>query len=370
MESSPKQLNHLNSNLISCIFDYIDMDDIPMILNKKVFKAIINSKYSRSIGKKIVKIDLSQVKTIKKIDLSGNENIEYISCISHYETKLGIVLLLGFCLGLIQQYDGDSKKIISSNNKLFTHNISSLIQLKKDNDEILLAGTSDQPSFIIFDEKYNIFKKIEIDTNIYYLEILEETNILLISTFSRVEFYSYLSDTYLESIHGHGNYIYRTIQLRDFNPNYLATCSYDKTVKLWNIEKRSEIKTFSGHSDSVWWIEYLKEFNLEIIASCSTDNTLRLWNINSLQCVKVIKMILPNIVFLYQKSFFLKNQFILATRGLELFQISDDYNVNSLEKIISELEQISFSYLVLKQNEALIFISNYGGELIFFQINF
>ena len=43
--------------------------------------------------------------------------------------------------------------------------------------------------------------------------------------------------------------------------------------------------------------------------------------------------------------------------------------ISKLEKIISELEQISFSYLVLKQNEALIFISNYGGELIFFQIN-
>ena len=295
-------------------------------------------------------------------------NPGYVSCISHYETKLKTILLFGFFSGIVLQYDFNIDKIISFK-ALFSHNVSCLIQLKTDTEKIMLAGTSDQPSFLIFDEDYNILKSLEIGTNIYYLELLDEKNVLLVSTFSMVEFYCYHTEDYLPPIKGHDNYIYRTLQLREYNIDFLATCSYDKTVKLWSIETRKEIFTFEGHNDSVWWIEYLKEFNREIIASCSSDNTLRLWNIRNLQCVNTIIIDFPNILFLFQKSYFLSNQFLLATTKLELYKINETNQVELVEKIIPETEQISYAYMVLsKNNNVLLVVGNYGADIKIFSI--
>ena len=72
------------------------------------------------------------------------------------------------------------------------------------------------------------------------------------------------------------------------NANILITSSSEPELEVWSFDLRnSDLKLLSileGHSMS---IIYLKEFpNLNCIASCSKDKTMKLWNIYKKICVK------------------------------------------------------------------------------------
>ena len=55
---------------------------------------------------------------------------------------------------------------------------------------------------------------------------------------------------------------------------YIASSSYDRTIKIWDPSTGSLIQTLVGHSLYVWSLETLKNGNL---ASSSADKTIKLW---------------------------------------------------------------------------------------------
>lgn len=64
-----------------------------------------------------------------------------------------------------------------------------------------------------------------------------------------------------------------------FHPtkNLVASCSYDKSVKLWNADTGDELWTVSGHSrdvNSVFWSP-----DGAMLASGSHDKTVRIWEV-------------------------------------------------------------------------------------------
>ena len=67
----------------------------------------------------------------------------------------------------------------------------------------------------------------------------------------------------------------------------LVSGSYDKTVKLWDIQTGGVVKTFLGHTDKVWSASISAD--LTIIASGSFDQTIRLWNIQTGECYQTIQ---------------------------------------------------------------------------------
>ena len=68
--------------------------------------------------------------------------------------------------------------------------------------------------------------------------------------------------------------------LRELNRNKLVSSSWDKTLKVWNINKDSltPIKTLEGHNNGVFQAIPLTK---DTIASGSEDKTIRIWNINT-----------------------------------------------------------------------------------------
>jgi WD40 repeat protein len=64
-----------------------------------------------------------------------------------------------------------------------------------------------------------------------------------------------------------------------FSPDgkYLASGSWDKTVKLWSVESQKEVTTLQGHSSYVYSVAFSPDG--KYLASGSKDNTVKLWNI-------------------------------------------------------------------------------------------
>ncbi len=57
----------------------------------------------------------------------------------------------------------------------------------------------------------------------------------------------------------------------------IASCSFDKTIKLWNSENGKLNTTLKGHEDIVRGICYSQDG--KTLASCSDDKTIKLWDL-------------------------------------------------------------------------------------------
>ena len=66
-----------------------------------------------------------------------------------------------------------------------------------------------------------------------------------------------------------------------FNPNgtLLASGSRDNTIKLWNLETKTEIATLEGHNGSVNSVAFNP--NKAKLISGSDDGTIKLWNLET-----------------------------------------------------------------------------------------
>jgi polycomb protein EED len=81
------------------------------------------------------------------------------------------------------------------------------------------------------------------------------------------------------TLSGHGDEI-TDLQFSPTNEWLLLSASYDESIRLWNLQRGTNVAVFTGHDGhrrqvlSVAWHFSGKEF-----ASCGMDNTIKLWNV-------------------------------------------------------------------------------------------
>lgn len=73
-----------------------------------------------------------------------------------------------------------------------------------------------------------------------------------------------------------------------FSPSdrLLATGSGDKTIKMWNLDDFTCIKTFEGHTNSVLRIDFIS-MGLQLVTSAS-DGLVKVWNVLDEECVTTL----------------------------------------------------------------------------------
>jgi hypothetical protein len=59
----------------------------------------------------------------------------------------------------------------------------------------------------------------------------------------------------------------------------LATCSYDRTVKLWDVATGKELRTLKEHSDAVYSVSFRKDGVL--LASAGADRAVKVWKVST-----------------------------------------------------------------------------------------
>ena len=76
----------------------------------------------------------------------------------------------------------------------------------------------------------------------------------------------------------------------DATQQYFLSASRDKTICLWDARDEQEImpiKTYTGHSD--WVQKAIFHPNAPQIASCSKDKTVKIWNKDSGECMHTLE---------------------------------------------------------------------------------
>jgi WD40 repeat protein len=70
----------------------------------------------------------------------------------------------------------------------------------------------------------------------------------------------------------------------------LASSSDDLTIKLWDLEQQSCLKTFTGHSREIRAVIFIpaSATTPELLVSASDDLTIRIWDIALGECLKIL----------------------------------------------------------------------------------
>ena len=83
----------------------------------------------------------------------------------------------------------------------------------------------------------------------------------------------------VKSFQAHATRINR-IKQSPFNNQYVATCSADGTVKIWNVSVTNWtlIRTYTGHTSELNELEYVNE---DTMATGGYDQTIHIWSLST-----------------------------------------------------------------------------------------
>jgi WD40 repeat protein len=177
--------------------------------------------------------------------------------------------------------------------------------------------------------------------------------------YGQIKIYNSSSLSLVNSFQAHSENIWK-IKQSPFNTNinYVATCSWDKTVKIWNVSSFSSkwtlITEYSRHSSSVADFEWSDKDTLA--SAGQTDQTIQVWSLTTGQTKKTIQTN-QNVASLTM----LNSKIHLAT-GLGYGDINI-YNINDVN-LVSSLKGHTSNVFDLVQLSSDLLASSSGDRTV------
>jgi WD40 repeat protein len=193
---------------------------------------------------------------------------------------------------------------------------------------------------------YSLFSKITDKT------VQQTSTIVIGDENGDISIYNSSSLSLITSFKGHSSTILR-IKQSPFNKtsNYVATCSIDDTVKIW--DSWTLFRTYSEHPSVVNDIEWL---DADFVASSGLYGTIRIWSASSGETNRTISTTGGDV----QSLKLLKNQIHLAVGyGYPYFKI-EIYNINDGSLVATLQGHTSNVFDMLQINESNLLISSGG----------
>ena len=152
--------------------------------------------------------------------------------------------------------------------------------------KLIISAAADK-TIIFWNEDYSI-RKIHKGSEYQRLLQLKRTgNYIAAGKFNgEIEIFDIKTYELQFTLKGHTNHVYALVEM---NSGDLVSGSWDKTLKLWNIQKHREttcLREFIGHND---WIFCVIQHSSGLLISGSGDKTARIWNPTNGKLLKTIQ---------------------------------------------------------------------------------
>jgi len=161
-----------------------------------------------------------------------------------------------------------------------------------------------------------------ISNDVTCLDISPNNDNLIVSCSENIT--CHLTDYHGNCLNEYKGHVKRILCVRFFaDGKRFVTCSKDKTIKLWNIDKSNPIMSFEGHADSVLKIDI--SFDETQLLSTSRDGVINVWDIESgniIQTYHVNKDI--------RSSMFLHKRRYPKPAKIDRYNVSDNVNDNNM----------------------------------------
>ena len=172
---------------------------------------------------------------------------------------------------------------------------------------------------------------------------------------------------------GHSNVVGRVyyfsanIQLN--SKKYILSCSLDSALKLWNIydENNPNIKTYEGHTNAVicakiLFTDYQKTAGT--IYTCSYDKTMKVWDLISTNCLKTIQLEYN----LFSFSIIPETKKILVQTKENTLTLMNLEGNKRIEYDFGKKVFVTCIQPIDEQNEIISVAEYYSGKIVFFDL--
>ena len=143
----------------------------------------------------------------------------------------------------------------------------------------------------------------------------------------------------LNTLEGHSNYIYSVA----FSPDgkVLASGSGDKTIKLWEVSTGKLLNTLEGHGDSVYSVGFSPDG--KALASGSGDKTIKLWEVGT---GKLLNTLQGHANSIYSAGFSPDSKVLAsgsADKTIKLWEVGTGKLLNTLQGHAGYVLSVAFS---------------------------
>ena len=123
---------------------------------------------------------------------------------------------------------------------------------------------------------------------------------------------------------------------------YVASGSFDNTIKLWEVESKRVLRTLVGHTSYVRSVTYSPD--CKCVASASLDNTIKIWNVATGECIKTLNFTrrMPNVVVYSPDGMYLSSCFHREST-IDIFKVDTGKLKTTLNGHTNDVKCIAYS---------------------------